>query len=31
MKKEVGKHLFAGVILFTKHQVFMKLICDNVN
>ena len=31
MKKGVGKHLLAGVLLLTTHQVFLKLNCDNIN
>ena len=30
-RKGVGKHLLAGVLLLTTHQVFMKLNCDNIN
>ena len=27
----MGKHLLAGVLLLTTHQVFMKLNYDNMN
>ena len=27
----MAKHLLAGVLLLTTHQVFMKLNCDNIN